>query len=90
MKYQLKKSFVFEGKEFSEIDVPIEDLTGADIESIWSEMEALTNSGQKIHQSTVWKYFAARASKLPIEFFGKMSGVDYMALSMKVWPFLAP
>ena len=82
MKVKLKKPYLFEGKEYTEIDLELDSLTGEDVESIFAQIETVAKQNPSAPiVSTSWKYYAARASKLPVEFFNKLPALDYLKLS---------
>lgn len=87
MKYKFSKPYKFEDKEYSEIELDLEGVNGPDIESAFLQVEDLTRTGQRIPLAAGWKFLAAKASKLPVEFFTNLPGRDWLKLSRIVSPF---
>ena len=77
---KLKKPYLFEGKEYTEIDLTaLEDLTAAD-------MIALENQYDKRHPGI--NMMAARALKQPVEFFNGLTQRDAVKVKTRVVNFL--
>ncbi|WP_302806763.1 phage tail assembly protein [Cloacibacillus porcorum] len=90
MKIMLSKEFVFEGKTYSEVDLDLENLTGADLEA--AERIAISEGGGLGNFAELCKPFqaavAARAAKLPLEFFHNLPAKDYSLITLSVGNFL--
>ena len=71
MKYKFSKPYKFEDKEYSEIELDLD----------------LTRTGQRIPTAASWKFLAAKATKLPVEFFTNLPARDWLKLSGMVSPF---
>ncbi len=87
MKYKFSKPYKFEDKEYSEIELDLDGLKGSDIESAMIQVEDLTKTGQRIPTAASWKFLAAKATKLPVEFFTNLPARDWLKLSGMVSPF---
>lgn len=76
----LTKPFSFEGKEYKEVDLSgIEGFTADDLEEVTNQWRIASGQGVAVLQEfdVLWTAFAAaRASKLPVEFFRKLPGKD--------------
>ncbi len=87
MKHTFKTPYEFEGKEYSEIELDLDGLRGPDLEAIWLQIEDLTKSGQRVPLASSWKFIAAKAAKLPVDFFTYLPAREYLKLSGIVSPF---
>lgn len=87
MKYTFAKPYKFDDKEYSEIDMDLEGMRGPDLEAIWLQIEDMTKTGQRVPLASSWKFVAARATKLPVEFFTNLPAKEYLKLSSIVSPF---
>lgn len=82
MKYEFSHPYSFEGKEYKEIELNFDGMNGTDVEAVLMQIEiAIKNNPQSFPVSTTWKFYAARAGKLPIEFFTKLPAKEYLKLS---------
>jgi len=87
---RLKRSHEFDGKTHTEISLDFNALTGSDI--INAERQFLVNgANQAISVKEFSKefqvYIAARAAKLPVEFFLGLSVPDFTQITLKVQNF---
>ena len=91
MLIKFKKPYKFEGKEYTEIDLTcMEDLTGADMIAVNKIMQR-TNPGINVMPEVSVEYafhFAARAAKLPVEFFTNLPPKESMKVKSRVMGFL--
>lgn len=86
--YVLRKPVQFEGKEYREITLDFERLTGRDLEKA-SEAVGVLARGVVIEVSKGYQAaVACRAAGLPREFMDYVSGKDYTAITMKAMDFL--
>lgn len=89
MKYVFQSPFNFEGKEYKELDIPIENLTGQDISAAKREWASAGNfSPVPVADSDFCAAVAARACKLPVEFFYALPAREYAKLTQTVSNFL--
>lgn len=74
------KEYVFEDKKYLQVDLSgIEDFTADDLNEIDSQWKIASGSGIAALQEfdLLWTCFAAaKAAKLPVEFFRKLPGRD--------------
>lgn len=88
---RFKKPFRFEGKEYTELDLSgMEDMTGADMIAVNKIMHR-TSAGIDVMPEVSVEYafhFAARASKLPFEFFTSLPPKEAMKVKNRVMGFL--
>ena len=91
MVIKFKKPYTFERKEYKEIDLSgMEDLTGADMIAINKIMQR-TAAGIDVMPEVSAEYachFAARAAKLPVEFFLNLPPRELMKVKNRVMGFL--
>lgn len=89
MKFKFRKPYKFEEKEYKEVEVNVDALTGEDMMIVKKEF---SDSGNFVMvPATDWDFcvrVAARASKLPIEFFLRMPAPEYCRLATAVSNFL--
>lgn len=90
---RLKKPYLFEGKTYTEIDLTgMEELTGADMIAINKIMQrSSSGSGTDVmpEVSTEYAcYFAAKAAKLPVEFFLQLPSWATLRVKNRVMGFL--
>lgn len=89
MKHVFAKPFTFEGKEYKEVTLDLEGLTGHDISAAKREWAAAGNfSAIPVTDSDFCASIAARASKLPVEFFYALPAGEYAKLTQSVSNFL--
>lgn len=85
----LSKPFTFEEKEYTSLDLNMEDLTGADLENIEREMSAAGMVVALPEASKSYQmYVAARAAKVPVELIKALPLRDASAITVKVQSFL--
>lgn len=91
MVIKFKKPYVFEGKEYTEIDLsPLEDMTGADMIAVNKIMQR-TAAGLDVMPEVSVEYacnIAARATKMPVEFFTNLPMSATMKVKNRVMGFL--
>jgi len=89
MKIKLRKALKHKGQELFELDVPVEDLTGADLIEVEQQ---LFSSGKVILVQEYAKVYlvrvVARAAKIPVEVLEGMSARDFSIALNKVQSFL--
>lgn len=89
MKHEFDKPFTFDGKEHTEITMDLDALTGRDISAAKKEWVAAGNfSPIPAADSDYCAIVAARASKLPLEFFYELPAREYSKLTQAVSNFL--
>lgn len=88
---QFNKPYLFEKQEYKEVDLSgMEELTGADMIAINKIMQR-SSDGVDIMPEVSLEYachFAARAAKLPVEFFLQLSPKDLLKVKKRVMSFL--
>ena len=88
---KFKKPYRFEGKEYTELDLSgMEDMTGADMIAVNKIMQR-TSAGIDVMPEVSVEYafyFAARAAKLPVEFFKNLPPKESMKVKNRVMGFL--
>ena len=89
-KYTFSKPYIFEGKEYTELEFDLEELKGSDISAAKKEMN---NEGVFTPiMATDCDFCAillAKLLKLPREFFSDMPAKDFDRLTREVSTFLA-
>ncbi len=91
MVIKFKKPYRFEGKEYTEVDLSaLEDLTAADMIAVNKIMSRTSTSIEVMPEVTVEYacHFAARAAKLPVEFFTNLPPKEAMKVKNRVMGFL--
>jgi hypothetical protein len=89
MKIQLKKALRHKGQELTELDIPLETLTGADLIEV--EQQFLKTGKVALFMDTTKAYLirvAARAAKIPVEVLEGLSARDFTVVSNQVQVFL--
>lgn len=88
---KLKKPYRFEGKEYTEIDLSgLEELTAADMIALENQYDR-KSPGINVMPEVKVGYavmMAARAAKLPVEFFNGLPPKDAMKVKNRVMGFL--
>lgn len=89
MKVELKKPFEFEGKEYKELDVDLDVMTGKDITD---ELNILLSTGHMSASAPLDVIFqahlAARAAKVPVELILALPAPQFMYICQLVQNFL--
>lgn len=89
MKFTFSKPYTFEGQEYTEIDCDLEGLTGKDVSAAKRDWSSQGNFSAVITADLEFcSYVAAKAAKLPIEFFEGLPAKDYCRISTAVSNFL--
>lgn len=89
MKVQLGKNLKHKGADLNELDIPLEDLTGADLIDVEQQIfksgkVALMPDYAKVYLIRV----AARAARIPVEVLEQLSARDFTNVTNKVQNFL--
>lgn len=88
---KLKKPYLFEKKEYTEIDLSgLEELTAADMIALENQYDR-KSPGINVMPEVKVGYavmMAARAAKLPVEFFNNLPPKDAMKVKNRVMGFL--
>lgn len=88
---KFKKPYHFEGKEYTELDLScMDNLTGADMIAVNKIMQR-TSGGIDVMPEVSVEYafhFAARAAKLPVEFFTSLPPKEAIKVKNRVMGFL--
>ncbi len=89
---KFKKPYVFEGKEYTEVDMTgLEDATAKDLEAVGRIMEKRTKGTNPATMEMTMDYaqlLANRITGLPLEFFKNLPAREAMALKTTVVGFL--
>ncbi len=88
---KLKKPYLFDGKEYTEIDLSrLEDMTADDL--LWVEKQYdRSNPGINVMSEVKLRYallMAARATQMPIEFFELLPQKEAIKIKIRVRDFL--
>lgn len=88
---KFKKPYVFERKEYTEIDLSgLEDLSAADMIAV-NKIMSRTSAGIDVMPEVSLEYaciFASKATKQPIEFFTNLPPKEAMKVKNRVMGFL--
>ncbi len=90
MLIKLSKTYTFEGKAISELDMnKLEDLTGSDMIAINRMMKKRGDTSASPEMTMEYAFYVAmQATKLPFEFFCNLSMKDSMKVKGRVNYFL--
>lgn len=91
MVIKFKKPYIFEQKEYTELDLSgMEDMTGADMIAVNKIMQRSAAGIDVMPEVSVEYafYFAAKAAKLPVEFFNGLPPRESMKVKNRVMGFL--
>ena len=89
MKYEFSKPYKFEGKEYKTIEIPLEEMTGADFAACKRSWAKEGNfSALPAMDSEFAARVAAKLAKQPVEFFEAMPAGDYCKITQAVSNFL--
>lgn len=85
MIHTFAKEYTFEDKTYTEIDIPLDNLKGSDIDRIQKQWRAAGNMAVvPVLEASFCALCAAAAAHLPIEFFERMPARDYLMLTQAV------
>lgn len=87
----LSKEYTFEGKSYKSIDLDLDSLTGADLEAAEQAVVATSGAFATLIAETSKPFqiaVAARAAKLPVEFFRSLPANDCTKVTLAVSNFL--
>lgn len=92
-KYTFAKPFTFEGKEYKEISLDLDALTGADMLLAERQFNAIEGNNQtfvpvKELSKEFQSIIAAMAAKLPFEFMKALPANDFAKVTTQVQNFL--
>ncbi len=87
--FKLKKSVVFEGNEYTQIDLSgLEELSGEEYGSLLKQAENLDGADMVPEKSLTFAYLAAaKVTGLPYDFFKKLGAKDTCRLRYAVSSF---
>ncbi len=89
MKIVFSKPYIFDGKEFSEIDVDMDGLTGRDVSEAKREWSRNGNFAAVMAIDVDFcAYLGAKAAKQPYEFVEGLPAKEYCKLAQVVSNFL--
>lgn len=88
MIHTFAKEYTFEDKTYTEIDIPLDNLKGSDIDSIQKQWRAAGNMAPlPVLDTSFCIRCAAAAAKQPLEFFEQLPGREYLRLTQKITDF---
>ncbi|NPV30558.1 MAG: phage tail assembly protein [Firmicutes bacterium] len=88
-KVVLSKPFVFEDKEYREIEMDLEGLTGRDLINAANVAKTLGDPSPVAELSKAYlAAVAARAAKVPVELITSLPAKDFTAVTLAVQNFL--
>lgn len=92
-KITLSKPFTFEGKEYKELTLDLNSITGNDIET--AEIQFIAQNPEVAAQTPLKELskgfqaiIAAKAAKVPVELIKALPAADYSKVTMRVQVFL--
>lgn len=89
---QLKRPYLFEGKEYTEIDLSgLEDMTSVDMIAVEKQYDRNNGGIGSVTPEMKTEYamiMAARATKMPVEFFNGLPAREGRKVKSKVMGFL--
>lgn len=91
MKVQLKKALKHKGQELTELDIPLEELTGLDLIEVEKQIADTNDRKALILPEFSKNYLAAvasRAAHIPVEVLQTLSARDFTAVTSEVQNFL--
>lgn len=89
MKHIFTKPYNFEGKEYTELELELDSLTGRDVSSVKRQWAGEGNfSAMPSTDSDFCIMIAAKAAKKPVEFFYSLPAKEYAKLAQAVSNFL--
>lgn len=91
MVIKFRKPYYFEGKEYTELDLSgMDNMTGADMIAVNKIMQRSSAGIDVMPEVSVEYafYFAAKAAKLPVEFFNGLPPKESMKVKNRVMGFL--
>ena len=91
MKYEFKQPYKFEDAEFAELEVPVEDMTGADflrIKKSFAKANPGANPVSMVFDQEFVIHLCAKLCRQPVEFFEQMPARDMVSLCTQVSGFL--
>lgn len=88
--FRFRKPYLFEGKEFTEVDLSsLEDTTAADLSAVNRILNKTGTVSPVPEMSMDFSiYMAARVAKLPVEFFQRLPAREALRLKNTVTGFL--
>ena len=88
MLIKLTKEIEFEGKKYKELTVDLDGLIGKDLVDAEAEAYAITKRPVTDIDKTYQACVAAKAAKVPVDLFFKLSGRDFAKITSAVQGFL--
>lgn len=89
MNIKLSKPFAFEGKEYTELELNLEALTGKDMINAEAEAKTISIIGSVAEFSKAYlAVLAAKAAKVPVDLIMGLSGKDFSRMTVEVQNFL--
>lgn len=90
MLHTFKKAYTWNDKEYTELDIPVENITTVDYEKAEMQFRALNPNftGVVELESGFMKQIMVNACELPAEFFNGLPANEFIRLKMAVQGFL--
>ena len=91
MQYEFKQPYKFEDAEWTELEVPVEDMTGAQflaVKKAFTKANPGANPVSMVFDQEFCIYLLARLCKQPLEFFEGMPANEMVPLCTQVSSFL--
>jgi len=89
MKVKLNKIAGFDGVEYSELDLELDELTGKDLISATKEAKALGDQASVVEFSKIYQaVVAAKAAKVPVDLVLQLKARDFTEITLRVQNFL--
>lgn len=89
LKIQLEKPHTFEGKEYAELELDLEGLSGNDLISANREARSFGDNSPVIELSKTYHVaVAAKAAKVPIDLILSLPAKEFTTVTMAVQDFL--
>ncbi len=91
MQYEFKQPYKFEDAEWTELEVPVEDMTGAQFlaaKRAFVKAHPDANPVSMVFDQEFCVFLMARICKQPLEFFEQMPANEMVPLCTKVAGFL--
>ncbi|QHZ50032.1 hypothetical protein ERICV_05133 [Paenibacillus phage phiERICV] len=90
--YTLSRPFTFEGKEYTELLLDFDSLSGEDLLSCESQLKTVTDASEFIPMKEISKPYltlvVARAAKVPFELIQNLPAKDFSKVTLRAQNFL--
>ncbi len=91
MKYEFKSPYTFDGETFTDLEVPLEGMTGAqflEVKKSYVKSDPGANPVTMVFDQSFVVYLCAKLCKQKLEFFEGLPVADFVGLCTKVSGFL--